>query len=829
MLFSSRPSHEYADDAISIVEFTRSNSCSVTDVLRFVAERLKVFGAVLWELTGPEVIGERSSEHELVDDESRLFTVGSWFDCDGPGFAMHNLPVLESKGGEAVQTMKPVLELDLPRNGGRFRDHRFLVDHHVKQMLCAPVKSCHQDGKARIRTLNLYRTRDQTRFTNSDCERLMYCSRIVDSVLGTIEDRQAGRILLEIDNLLLSGTSAGKTKNELPSPLRSSMQRFQVCCEKLADLLNCVEVSLFLCPQRDGTEFTSSYTTLTPSPFNRPILGQGLTGWVLENRRPIRVLDLTEFEQDKSRIQQVYPGAQWTDSANIRDFARKQLGIADNRDLPPLSFMASPVMVANELYGVIKCSVRRSGPSYFTEQDLQLLSSVAARLGLTWRDALLQETLESERRVWERLGDVLERLNVCVQSDVSSPHDCVGKSLDEIISIVPQADIIDVRLLTADKNSLEFAGARGEGWERLPEDKKDQNGPVRFALGRPWKSVGAEVFDTGILKHVDVPQSDTSPAHLYIVPTREMVVVAIKSGSQKYGVLDLHRTGATPFPRIVDSVARLLGSQLGLYLRMLNAFQKEREAQQELEDAIIERDRTYQDLSHQLRTPLTQLVERISLAVDDRMRHGNLREEALTRIRGMARKSLNVAQSMGLLADLNRGIPIKLSLAPVTASQLRQMLIELATDAEALVQPNRDIRFVVDRTGLGSQRVFQNDPIWLDWNLLRQSVSNLLDNAGKYSRKHTTVNIRAGLSLRGLEIGIENCGIRLAAEDVKNACRRDWRSPLAVKVTGEGSGIGLWIVDQIMQAHNGKLEISATNAEGITVVTLVFPGEKSKM
>ena len=116
-----------------------------------------------------------------------------------------------------------------------------------------------------------------------------------------------------------------------------------------------------------------------------------------------------------------------------------------------------------------------------------------------------------------------------------------------------------------------------------------------------------------------------------------------------------------------------------------------------------------------------------------------------------------------------------------------------------------------------------NIPVRLDWNLLRQSVSNLLDNAGKYSKRDTSVVIETGLSWKGLEINVENMGIPIAPSEVELVKQRDWRSPRAVSVTGEGSGIGLWIVDQVMQAHKGTLSVAPTNYNGVTAVTLHFP------
>jgi signal transduction histidine kinase len=801
----------FAEDALAITEFIRSNEAVIADVLRVLSQRFDAFGGVLWELTGKDLVDVKLDEL-APSDEWRLFTVASWFDCPGPPFAMHNLPVFDSKTGEALRRQKPLIEPDLPTNGGRFSDHPFLKKCGITQMVCVPMTYRRHDGRPKIQSLNLYRKKNQPAFGIADSERLEYNALLVNSILDSLEDSRAVRILLEIDSLLLS--DVGESGE---GPLQASLVRFEKCCSLLARLLNCCEVSLFLSRQRDGDEFMRPVTTLK-FPLG-PISEKGLTRWVLKNRKGIRILDLTKFAQDRAEIQREYDNSvEWTDTGNVRAFAKAELGIKADTELPPLSFMAAPVLADNNRYGVIRCSVRRSGPSYFSDRDLKLLTAVATRLGLTWRDALLQDALHTDRVTWEHLAMAIDGLNAKLQSDeVTTRQACIQETLNAIPEVLPQVDIVDVRLAAADRTHLEWAGAKGQAWLHLPQAKKDKLAKTQFPLGKPFASVGAEVFDTGTAKHVSDTQKDPSYASLGLIPTKEMVVAPISSGDEIFGVLDLHRTANAPLPKTIVSAAKILASQLGLYLRMHYAFQKEKAT-------LAERDRTYQDLSHQLKTPLTSLAERTSHAAEG-LRDKNEHElaTALVRIRGLARQSLVVAQSMQLLADLNRGLPIKLSVAPVTASRLRQMLIEIASDVEAQLPSSAGIHIDVNKAWLSDERWFQNWPVRVDWRLLRQCVSNLLDNAGKYCKSNSIVKIETGISWRGLEIQVENRGIRLEESEVDDARKRDWRSPAAIRVTGEGQGVGLWIVDQVMKAHHGELNIAPTNADGITKVALIFP------
>ena len=111
-----------------------------------------------------------------------------------------------------------------------------------------------------------------------------------------------------------------------------------------------------------------------------------------------------------------------------------------------------------------------------------------------------------------------------------------------------------------------------------------------------------------------------------------------------------------------------------------------------------------------------------------------------------------------------------------------------------------------------------------DADLLEQAVSNILDNASKYSHSNTAVRIFGGVTNKGqFHITVTNYGIRIAPHEARECVRREWRSDAARLMTQEGSGIGLWVVDKIMQAHGGQLVIQPTTSDNLTEVKLIFP------
>ena len=148
-------------------------------------------------------------------------------------------------------------------------------------------------------------------------------------------------------------------------------------------------------------------------------------------------------------------------------------------------------------------------------------------------------------------------------------------------------------------------------------------------------------------------------------------------------------------------------------------------------------------------------------------------------------------------------------------------LIEAAQDQEITIDPNRNIRFLVERNSfLGSW----SGLVSLDSSLLEQALNNLLDNAAKYSFDRTEVTIYGGSGRRGgFQITVANFGLPIRPSDVGKLIRRGYRTPEADAVTQEGSGIGLWIVDNIMKAHGGELVLIPTKPNGQNEVKLVFP------
>ena len=105
-----------------------------------------------------------------------------------------------------------------------------------------------------------------------------------------------------------------------------------------------------------------------------------------------------------------------------------------------------------------------------------------------------------------------------------------------------------------------------------------------------------------------------------------------------------------------------------------------------------------------------------------------------------------------------------------------------------------------------------------DEYLLKVAVSNIIDNACKYSDDHT-VNIRFHHIEKFIEVVFEDKGIGISKDDLQKVFEPFYRGTNTISLPG--TGIGLPLVNQIIKIHNGIVKISSQIGKGTTVTVLL--------
>ena len=206
-----------------------------------------------------------------------------------------------------------------------------------------------------------------------------------------------------------------------------------------------------------------------------------------------------------------------------------------------------------------------------------------------------------------------------------------------------------------------------------------------------------------------------------------------------------------------------------------------------LETSVGAQRRLVADASHELRTPLTAARTNVDL-----LREGKLSEVEAERALEEASVELGaLSKLVADLVELARGAERKLRIEEVQLDDLVAGIVE-RTQMRA-----PQVRFV---TAL-SPTLVEADPV-----LLERAVSNLLDNAVKYSPEGAPVEV----TVRGGEVIVADHGPGIAAEDLPRVFDRFYRA--ATARSKPGSGLGLAIVREAAEAHGGTASAESTAA-----------------
>ena len=222
------------------------------------------------------------------------------------------------------------------------------------------------------------------------------------------------------------------------------------------------------------------------------------------------------------------------------------------------------------------------------------------------------------------------------------------------------------------------------------------------------------------------------------------------------------------------------------------------------------------NVSHELKTPIAL----IRLAVETlEMRRLSSPEEGEKFLRSISREAMRLNQLVDNILDFARLEAGKkvFQFGPVN-------MLDVVRDAVESFRPRlEDQRFRLD-VDLPPDL----PPARGDAAALSQCVLNLLDNAMKYSRTRREVMVSAATRAddagmpASLAVSVADRGIGISPRDQKSIFEKFVRIENGLVHDVKGAGLGLSLVDQIMRAHGGRIELRSALGEGSTF-TLVLP------
>jgi signal transduction histidine kinase len=212
--------------------------------------------------------------------------------------------------------------------------------------------------------------------------------------------------------------------------------------------------------------------------------------------------------------------------------------------------------------------------------------------------------------------------------------------------------------------------------------------------------------------------------------------------------------------------------------------------------------------SHELRTPLTSINGQLEvLMLKDRSAAEY--KSTLVSVLKDIKSLIYLSNRLLLIARTSAEGPMNLN------DRIRiDEIIWQARDELQRFNSDYQINISIDHSLTDSDQMI----VLGDEYLLKVAVSNIIDNACKYSHQHT-VDIKFHHIEKWIEVIFDDAGIGISEEDLLKVFEPFYRSRNDLSISGYG--IGLPLVSQIIKNHKGKIKLSSQIGKGTRVTVLI--------
>jgi PAS domain S-box-containing protein len=334
------------------------------------------------------------------------------------------------------------------------------------------------------------------------------------------------------------------------------------------------------------------------------------------------------------------------------------------------------------------------------------------------------------------------------------------------------------------------------------------NNPISDTVRNAFTTLQPQVLDNVVNKVGRLPQGAWG-----VPPDKVMVLPIVQSGTKNpYGILVV---GINPY-RLLDekymAFFSLIADQVATSFANVHVLEEERKRAEAL--AEIDRAKTtfFSNISHEFRTPLTLLLG----PVEDAFNDPNTIPENKIRMDVAYRNALRMQRLVNTLLDFSR----------IEAGRMEGQFtkVDICSFTKDLAS---SFRSAVEKAGMQLEihcGEIKGD-VYVDTDMWEKIVLNLISNAFKYS-KEGKITVTVFEKNETVHLSVKDTGVGIPQDQVDKIFDRFHRVENIQGRSGEGTGIGLAMVKELVKLHGGNISVESQEGVGSTFTVGIPTGKE---
>jgi signal transduction histidine kinase len=293
---------------------------------------------------------------------------------------------------------------------------------------------------------------------------------------------------------------------------------------------------------------------------------------------------------------------------------------------------------------------------------------------------------------------------------------------------------------------------------------------------------------------------------------RAWMGVPLLCGDRVIGMITLDKHEPGFYTREHARVALAFAGQAAIAMENARLYEQLEKQSAELAAALQKlqnldrlREQMIQNVGHELRTPLTLVRGYMELLLNDEL--GPLQPLQRSALQVIYERAQTLARLIGNLTALRSVRPEAMVMAPISPSEALGWVVE-------------HYRVRADDAGIVLVTEISDDlpAILADREHLLLALSQLLDNAIKFSPRGGTVRIQAWSEGNWVNVAFQDEGVGIPKEHLPHVFERFYQVDGSTTRRFGGMGIGLALVWEIMEAHRGSIRVESEVGKGSTFI-----------